>query len=393
MKHYKAAKNGIHRSNIKYGSVLFGALSIFAFFTVLNSSDVAIEYMKKGLKLCASTVIPSLFPFMVISELIVSSGIGLRMASFLAAPMRRFFGVSEAGACAYLLGTLCGFPIGAKSAVGMYDRGEISKEELVRLMTFCNNPGSAFIISAVGVSLFGSQITGIALYACVIISSLVVGIGIRIIFGPVKDSVATSSVVKKCDEVGIGSFTSAIHSSATSMLTVCAYVVFFSALVGCIGNLLSLLELPRNIMAVIFAFFELSSGVGTCAEYFDGSIAVIACAAAAGWSGLSVHFQIMSICSGRGISFKPYFFAKLAQGVICAALAALSTMLILPALFPDYCPTFLPVEDHAIEALPVLVGILIMVLCPLVINFLIRKKLVAKKEKKIKKGLDKLKIV
>jgi len=43
----------------------------------------------------------------------------------------------------------------------------------------------------------------------------------------------------------------------------------------------------------------------------------------AGWSGLSVHFQIISICSGRGISFKPYFVAKLFQGMLSAVLTGI----------------------------------------------------------------------
>ena len=243
MKHYKTVNNGIHGSGIKYGSVLFGALSVIAFFTVLNSSDVAIEYMKKGLKLCASTVIPSLFPFMVISELIISSGIGLRVASILSAPMHRFFGVSEAGACAYLLGALCGFPIGAKSAVGMYDRGEISKEELVRLMTFCNNPGAAFVISTVGTSLFGSKTLGTVLYVCVLLSAITVGIVGRFLLKnktPITPYIRSVAFVSPSPSMA---FVKAIQSSALSTLHVCAYVTFFSAFVGCVGAVLSKFEI------------------------------------------------------------------------------------------------------------------------------------------------------
>jgi hypothetical protein len=56
---------------------------VIAFITVLISSDIAIDYMKKGLRLCSDTVIPSLFPFMVISELIISSGAGVKISKLL----------------------------------------------------------------------------------------------------------------------------------------------------------------------------------------------------------------------------------------------------------------------------------------------------------------------
>ena len=103
------------------------------------------------------------------------------------------------------------------------------------------------------------------------------------------------------------------------MLTVCAYVVFFSSLVGCLGAILSDIGADSKITATIFAFFELSGGVSAAKE-LDFSSAAILCAAALGWSGLSVHFQIMTIAAGRNISFKPYFLAKFASSVLCAAL-------------------------------------------------------------------------
>ncbi|MBR3878866.1 MAG: hypothetical protein IKJ24_01960 [Clostridia bacterium] len=316
----------MHKNKIKTGekspkrrrSVVLGAIILGAFLLILSSSDIAIEYMKKGLVLCAGAVIPALFPFMVISELIVSSGVGLRVSSLFAKPMHRLFGVSEAGAAAYILGLVCGFPIGAKTAVSLYDQGSITKPELERLMTFCNNPGSAFVISAVGVALLGNKRVGVALYLSVVLSSMLVGIIGKYFLGYKKESSPRESIILP-REFNVKSVTDAVQSSAVSMLTVCAYVVFFSALVGCVGALLSRLEAPREISACIFGFFELSSGVGEAAVLENRVRSVLLCALFVGWSGLSVAFQIMSVSSGKGISFKPFFVAKAAQGVLCAA--------------------------------------------------------------------------
>ncbi len=307
----------------KNRALFFGIAAASAFILILNRSDIAIEYMKKGLNLCAHTVIPSLFPFMVISELIISSGVGMKVSRLLSRPMRALFGVSEAGGCAFILGAICGFPIGARTAASMYDKGIIDKSEFERSLTFCNNPGSAFVISAIGVSLFGNKKIGIILYACVILSAIAVGVLGQFILGKGhKKSEAVVSLSKNVS--GVELFTSAIQSSSLSMLTVCAYVAFFSSFVGCLGAILSNLGVPDGICAAIFGFFELSSGVGMAAGAVSSTKAVILCAAFAGWSGLSVHFQIMTICAGRGISFKPYFLAKATQGVICALFAGIS---------------------------------------------------------------------
>ncbi len=313
----RAKENTKEYPHNSISAIALGILILAAFSLILFASDVAIEYMKKGLILCSRAVIPALFPFMVISELIVKCGVGVRISRLFARPMRRLFGVSEAGACAYILGLVCGFPIGAKTAISMYDHGCITKSELERLMTFCNNPGSAFVISAVGVALLGNKQVGIALYISVILSSLLVGIVGKYFLGYKQENAAKSSLFFT-RELDVKIITDAVQSSAISMLTVCAYVVFFSALVGCVGALLSRLDTPQELTACIFGFFELSSGVGEAAALENRVGAVLLCALFVGWSGLSVAFQIMSVASGRGISFKPFFIAKAAQGVLCA---------------------------------------------------------------------------
>ncbi len=371
---------------------LFGFLSLSAFLVLLISSDVAIEYMKKGLRLCVATVIPSLFPFMIISELIVSSGVGFRISKIFSRPMRSIFGLSEGGVSAYMLGTVCGFPIGAKTAVSMYDRGMMSKCELERLLTFCNNPGSAFVISAVGVSLFGSRDVGILLYICVILSSLIIGCIGRLFF---KEKETCSAKLSLSSGFEAKMITDAVQSSAVSMLTVCAYVVFFSAFVGCIGALLSQISAPSELIAVIFGFFEISGGMGAAAEVDDSVKAILLCSLFSGWSGLSVHFQIMSVCSGRDLDFKPYFLSKAVQGLITSALMGIALKFILPYMSSGGSFVFSAKHDRYSDP-SLLCGIFFAAsLSPFLLKLRSTEKFfgytnsLRKSRKKMKKGIDK----
>lgn len=92
------------------GQVGFCLMSTFCFILVLRNSDAAIEYMGRGLTLCARTVIPSLFPFMVISELLVSSGAGEAFGRLFSRIMRWLFGLSGAGASAVFWAPCAGSP-------------------------------------------------------------------------------------------------------------------------------------------------------------------------------------------------------------------------------------------------------------------------------------------
>ena len=88
------------------------------------------------------------------------------------------------------------------------------------------------------------------------------------------------------------------------------------------GSALSAASLPPALRALIFGLFELTGGVAEAAA-LPCEIGAVIAAFISGWSGFSVHFQIMSICADRGISFKPYFLAKFAQGIVAAVLVFL----------------------------------------------------------------------
>ena len=303
-------------------------MSVCTLFLILFFPTLAIDYMNRGMKLCVSTLIPSLFPFMVASELIVMTGAARPLGKILRVPAGWLCGISEEGSSALVLGCVCGFPIGTRAAVSLYKRGRITFCELSRLVCFSNNPSSGFIISAVGATLFGSREFGTALFFITVLSSMCVGVIQNVLLGRRNDVLPVSqnppdSVEKKEREKGIAEFSSAISSSAYALLGVCAFVIFFSTLTGTLGVLLSRLGASQMIRAVFFSFFELTGGVAEAASLSPVLCAVSVAAFAVGWSGLSVHLQMIGVCDGIPIPIGRYFLAKLSQGILNVALVLL----------------------------------------------------------------------
>ena len=301
-----------------------GIVSVLTLALILQNSEATAKAMSDGLALCVNRVIPTLFPFMVISELIVGSGAIRLPGRLLSAPFRRLFGISGQGGCAVLLGFLCGFPIGAKSALSLYRNGEIKQGELEHLLTFCNVPSSAFLISSVGVSLFQSSGFGLLLYAITLLSALLIGFFGGLLRRWKKEASASAEAMRDSfsshgRRKGVAAFTEAVTASALSMLYVCAFVIFFSAFTGTLEHLLSSVSLPRTLSALCVGFFELTGGTARAALCSPRAAAYL-CAVFAGWSGLSVHFQIMSLSDGMPISFRPYFLSKLLQSAMNAVL-------------------------------------------------------------------------
>ncbi len=305
------------------GQVGFCLMSTFCFVLVLRNADAAIEYMGRGLTLCARTVIPSLFPFMVISELLVSSGAGEAFGRLFSRLMRWLFGLSGAGASAVFLGSMCGFPVGARTAAALLDRNAISKSECEHLLTFTNNPSSAFLITAVGTSLYGNRHLGMVLYGTVLGSGFLIGFLAKFFLRRAEEPVEHPHFPSGLHIGGVETFTKAISGATTGMLTVCAYVIFFSALTGALGCAVGDTGREGEVGYVLLSgFLEMTGGISLASTLSNFEWGLILTAAFAGWSGISVHFQVMTLCAGRGLSFKPYLIAKAFQGILCGIIMA-----------------------------------------------------------------------
>lgn len=327
---------------VSAGRLGFSILGAGCILLLLFCADSAYASVKSGLLLCAKTVIPALFPFMVASELLVGSGGAAALGNALSRPLQKLLGVPGAAACPILLGALCGFPTGARAMAALYDQGALSARQCTRLLTFINNPSSAYMISAVGVSMLGSRRLGLLLWGISLLCALLTALVTRRIF---PDHASTQKPASQPVCLGAEVFTNAVTGAAQSMLAVCAYVLFFSAVLGAMQSACASLSLSPVITAVLYGLLEMSGGIARAAQLEDTTQAAMLCAALACWSGISVMCQVMTVCRGRGFDFRPYLLAKIAQAVPAAALTGLAVRYLLPLLPPE--------DTHASLLLPV----------------------------------------
>ena len=145
--------------------VFFGAALLFF-------PDVSAAAAREGVALCLQTVLPSLFPFFVLSSLLVQSDVPRLLSRAMAGVMYPLFGVSGAGASALILGLLGGYPVGARTVAELYGRGEIAREEAEQLLAFCNNSGPGFFLGVCGTAVFGSARAAFVIFFMVLLRLL-----------------------------------------------------------------------------------------------------------------------------------------------------------------------------------------------------------------------------
>ena len=320
------------------GNILSGLACSALCIGLLFFPAESVEAAKSGLKTCAELIVPSLFPFFVLSSFMIELGLADALGRLARPIMRGLFGLGGNCSLPFLLGFVGGYPVGARSAISLYERGEISRGEALRLLSFCNNSGPAFILGVVGAGVFCDSKAGLLLYLIHFLSSVAVGLifrGYRV-EGEARLEREPSKRARS-NSIAAG-FTSSVGGAFTSILGICAFVVFFSVAIrlliisglipaaakGASFLLRPLGVTPDSAEELISGMIEMTSGVSSL-RVAAGSLGKNAVMAAfmLGWAGLSVHFQVLAFLTKSGLSSKTYILGKLLHAVISALLAAL----------------------------------------------------------------------
>ena len=295
---------------------LVGLALVIAAAGLVAAPGQAIAGAKDGLALCFNVIVPSLFPFFVLSSLVVDLGLAAYLGRALEGLMRPLFRVSGSCAAAVALGFIGGYPVGARTALQLYQQGLCTKTEAERLLSFCNNSGPAFILGVVGAGIFGDSRVGLMLYLTHALASLLVGLLFRF-YGGSDRRRAAASQPKPIQAVTVpAAFTGAVARSLQSTLNICAFVVFFAVVLqllstyGVFTFLAQLLSLagfqPEWARRLVAGLLELSSGVSSLQDTAQLAGRMSMAAFMLGWAGLSVHCQVLSFLVDSGLSAKTY---------------------------------------------------------------------------------------
>lgn len=273
----------------------------------------------EALALCAGSVIPALFPFLVLSTLLVSLGFGEWLSPYLAGLMTPLFRQPGLSSGALVLGLVGGYPIGARTAAEIYRRRLLTEDEARRLLTFCNNSNPVFLISVLGAGVFGSVRTGVWLWLIHLLSALLVGLLFRGGGGgnPARVPAAPAPAAVSFPAAFVG----AVGSAAGAMVSICGFVTFFYVLAKPLSALGSYWAPALVGLVELFSLTPLLP---------PDRLGFILAAGISGWGGLSVLAQTAAVLDGTGLPLTPCLLGKALQGLFSALLAGLLAGFVLP---------------------------------------------------------------
>ena len=321
------------------------AILIFAFnIFLLIFPNIILPAARTGLLLWFNNVLPSLFPFIVASNMLMALG-GVKLLGNVIAPIMEFlFKLPKEGGFALIVGFTSGYPLGAKVVADLHKDRQLSNNDAQHMLGFCNNAGPLFIVGVVGIGMFQSSQIGYVLWVGHVIAALLLGIMLRFLKKPDKNDngqevIATNSPQKinsintnleqlpqkseVSNKTNIGMVLGeSVKNAMESMTLIGGLIIFFSVVIAIVEAFLEHLQefSPNGVMmnGLIAGTIEVTGGLSrlACSNPSSSNLAIAAFIIAFG--GFSIHAQTLHFTSKTGIRVMPYLFAKIVHGVIAA---------------------------------------------------------------------------
>lgn len=280
--------------------LLFAAIIICGVGAITFSEELAVG-IKAGIEISLNSVIPSLYIFTVLSLFAVKSSL-FSQSGFVRILTSLLFGCSSEIGTVYLLSFFCGYPIGAKLINELYLEGKVSKASAEKMLCFCINPGPAFVISIIGIEVYGNAFIGAILFVSVVLSSVM---GIR--FYRPRDISGITKYVTDMSTSYYKDFMYAVDSANKSMVSICGWVILSNAIITALK--------PLEKIKMLLCLIEVTSGAMTAAENYS----VYFVAFLIGFGGFSVHMQVLSCAKDFNPNYIKILLSKVIQGAVTSA--------------------------------------------------------------------------
>lgn len=272
----------------------------------------------EGFVLWAECVLPSLFPFVVVSLIFIKTGLADK-ASLPLKKATQILNLPQSAAVCFILSICSGYPAGSRLVAEFYHSGAINKQDCDKLAPLCSTSGPLFIIGSVGYKMFGDKLLGLKIFIAhtlaVVIFSLIYCRFCK------KTQYISAKPVKTNGNVLYDSFYGAIISVAVAG----GFIAFFYVVAQAMQDFF--------ILAPIKSFFQLFMDEGaanalslglaevtTGCKFLAKSNSAIKGAVAGfmiTFGGISILMQQLSYLSKAGVKPAKFILIKLLQAVLC----------------------------------------------------------------------------
>lgn len=296
-----------------YSSAIILIALVFL-FPEICSNGVAL-----GINLIVNSLIPAILPFIIISNYLIKSGCSTGLGKIFYSLTRHIFPLSPNGTYAFIMGLLCGYPIGAKIVADLEKSNMISSEEARYLFKYTNHVSPAFVQGYLILFVLNSNCNKSLILLLIYAPEIILAILSKPSYNFPIQSVSPAATKNTSSPDTL--FDISFYNGVKAILKVSGYVIIFSVLICFINEIWFL---PEIIKVITVSICEITSGLYCISNYNTSPFTKeLLCIIFTIFGGISSFFQIKSVTKGTSFSTLSYFITKAKAMVIAVIILIL----------------------------------------------------------------------
>jgi sporulation integral membrane protein YlbJ len=316
--------------NKKVCSIIILIVVLFISFQILYDSKDILESVSFSFNIWKDNIFPALFPFFVISELLINYGFIEFLGELLRPLMNKLFKLKGETGFVLAMSMVSGLPSSAKYTKSLLEEGIINDKEGTKLLTFTHFSNPLFILGTISILFLNNKEIGYLILFAHFITNFIIGIIFRNYY--VSDSKKRKVSLRRAlslmhhkrinNDKNFGElFTIALNKSINTLLLILGIVTMFLVLTTIINNNI---HVDNYNQSIINGIFEMTQGLKymSLLEIPLKNKAILSTFFIS-LGGLSVHMQVFSIISGTKIKYLPFFIARLLHASIASLIVYL----------------------------------------------------------------------
>lgn len=320
----------------KYKSKLLKGFILFFFVLMFLFPYAAYTGASSGIMLWFLNILPTLLPFIIVSNLMIGVNIAGKISHLLHPVIGRLFRLSPNGCYPILIGFLSGLPMGAKSSADLVSEGKINQREGGFLLSMCNNASPIFIMSYIATNQLKMPDMGLVLFVLIYSSSIISAIIYRTYQKHHYKGVEINSNTYKSPAISQSEYRSvkfsfdildkSIMNGFEVVTKIGGYIILFSILAQIINEIGPSFSYYK---AIAMGILEITTGVDQISKIpMDSNVKIVLVSVLTSFGGLSGLAQTKSVLGESRLSIKPYISVKLLSSFITMILSLLYVLLI-----------------------------------------------------------------
>ena len=299
-------------------------ISITIIFLIIPQNIM--ESVSFSISIWKDAIIPSLFPFFMISELLINYGFIELISEFTKNIMNKYFHLPGSTSFVLVGSIISGFPSSAKYIETLLNDKKINKKDAEYLLKFCHFSNPLFVIGTIGTLLLNNKKIGILILIVHILTNFI----IAFIYKPKSNNYkkekisiinAINNMYKKRISTNLNFseiLSQSIFKTIKTLLLLLGIITTFIIIQTILNQVFSLNYIPSSILSGIL---EMTTGIKSITS-IDLSLNIKASIITffLSFGGLSIHMQVMSILSTTNIKYLPYLIARIIHGAFSATI-------------------------------------------------------------------------